>query len=556
MGVNSRKKRERREDPISRGLKAEVRGRKLGVERSNWEAALARRGPVALHEGLISRANQRWSNLESSAQLLATAACHSVSRCIQVDWLLHRLGCSLQGHPARLMGGLGHIRWTADNMASFARLAMTGGFVGAAAVARSQIERWTLDLARLRSVRNEGEMEEYMARCWAPYRASPHWGWSLQSEILHGRGHGVDAALWEASGLMEPGVDAGYRALGLVSTVSLSLDLTIAHVWTLLSSHALGHGVVSERTALGDWHPPDLASFGFRRLWIPALWPLNLANVASPPMDELRKIPRLYENTLSAINSWPPLVPKPSQLASLAYLSRRGRFVETAAIGFENEKKLVGERFQPEALMSRELLHTQVCEMAGLAALWGRVGDPCATSLAVAASAIRSSFLLWLEDDPQSMICLRTGLEATARARAWRMKPAKAELLAARGSSSTPRDWMDAAGWRRLGLLVRSLGDFAHVTERTFNNLEEAYEILNRLQMAGAGGLATARGHALGRVTYLLAVETREYLKPLSLPLADAFAQLVGEQTEDDAEANIEKWFNHALGLRQEFQVR
>ncbi len=64
------------------------------------------------------------------------------------------------------------------------------------------------------------------------------------------------------------------------------------------------------------------------------------------------------------------------------------------------------------------------------------------------------------------MGCLRCVVEQVARARTWRLRPDRARKIEA-NPNSTPRDWIEGAGWLRLSLLNRALGEFAHGSTQT-----------------------------------------------------------------------------------------
>jgi hypothetical protein len=124
------------------------------------------------------------------------------------------------------------------------------------------------------------------------------------------------------------------------------------------------------------------------------------------------------------------------------------------------------------------------------------------------------------------MAVLRTVLEQTARMRVWRLKPTKAFKLE---THSTPRDWLEAAGWKRLASLNSALGDFAHVTARS--DWETARIVLTEIQDAPAPEEApfTARRSALELVTSLLAIEASEQSQSLRPKLYEPLRELFYE---------------------------
>src|SRR5665647_3936431 len=117
-------------------------------------------------------------------------------------------------------------------------------------------------------------------------------------------------------------------------------------------------------------------------------------------------------------------------------------------------------------------------------------------AMLVIGSGIRSTQWLWLEDDDRAMAVLRCVLEQVARSRTWRLKPEKARLLEER-SETTPRDWLENAGWRRLSPLNRALGEFAHVRPSRRWNAARALLASLQLDVDEDTAIFTARGAAL-----------------------------------------------------------
>lgn len=433
---------------------------------------------------------------------------------------------------------------------------MAGGFVGAASIARAQIELWTLDLARRQNIKAEDDAATYMKKCWAPYGASPFPAWSLLSEIIHGREPGLSAIEWDSEFLLECDLtknppDRGTVAgINVISTVSFAMDLVLLHVWSLVRSVAAEQSCaeVSSLETLVRWCAPALSNF--RQLWVPALWQLDLDTLEHGAINTIKEVGASYQSRLAS-SPWP--VSNQGELACLSLLSRRARAIETSERTFAAERRTLGPEFSPLRLHGKDVTKILVCEMAGLVSRWTATSG--AKSLAIAASAMRSAYLFWLEDDPKSMACLRTVLESLARARAWRLKPHKAEKLDAAPDATTPRDWVNEAGWRRLAVLLKSLGDFSHVSERTNRTLEDAYRDLTRLQEwrpAPSSGVQTARGHTLEMLVYVMALEVVEWLALRSQPLAHAFETLLPFADKAELEQRVERWLNHAWQVRKE----
>ena len=114
------------------------------------------------------------------------------------------------------------------------------------------------------------------------------------------------------------------------------------------------------------------------------------------------------------------------RLGLLAFLDRRARAHRVALQSFKTtlaaspdfhdmDEVKFGVRLQVERI-------NVICELAGLVALWTR--DATVRNVAgTAASALRTSLWLWLEDDDRAMATLRVVLEMTARLQVTRGKP-------------------------------------------------------------------------------------------------------------------------------------
>jgi hypothetical protein len=108
--------------------------------------------------------------------------------------------------------------------------------------------------------------------------------------------------------------------------------------------------------------------------------------------------------------------------------------------------------------------------------------------------------LLWLEDTDVAMGCVRSVLEQTSRARAWRLNPAKATKLEHGLVVPAPGRWVESAGWGHISLLSSALGEFAHTLWP--DGVAHARKLLGSLQITDYEFPEyTARGEALdGRV--------------------------------------------------------
>jgi len=211
---------------------------------------------------------------------------------------------------------------------------------------------------------------------------------------------------------------------------------------------------------------------------------------------------------------------------------------------------MLGEAFQEDSLTSRGTAWGVLAEAASLLASWLDDPERCAAMLVIG-SGIRSTQWLWLEDDDRAMAVLRCVLEQVARSRTWRLKPEKARLLEER-SETTPRDWLENAGWRRLSPLNRALGEFAHV--RPSSRWNAARELLASLQLDVDEDTAifTARGAALDFVSMLAAEEVVASMREVSAEVAAAVESGFGELglLGDGSAQEIEQRFTHIWAQR------
>lgn len=228
-------------------------------------------------------------------------------------------------------------------------------------------------------------------------------------------------------------------------------------------------------------------------------------------------------------------------------MSRRLRAIAWAIKAFDEEKQQVG-RLNPEVIETKEFAYVIIAETAGVLARW--LGGSISDALVAASGALRAAYWLWLEDDDRSMILARTVVEQAARLRTWRLKPEKAALLEVQPTSI--RDWLQAAGWRRLSILNRSLGEFAHVSMKSkWSGAREALaEIQLRDSTEGSAPLQTARGNALDEVAFAFGSELAYLARTYHGPLAAAFESVLPYEDIDRPEARIDEWLQRCWSHR------
>lgn len=231
----------------------------------------------------------------------------------------------------------------------------------------------------------------------------------------------------------------------------------------------------------------------------------------------------------------------------------RFRALMTAKSAYRLEEALLSDRFGENPIEELSAAAVLVGEMAALLASWLR-HDPARGSAAdafvVCASALRSAEWLWLEDDPRAMGCLRCVMEQLARVRTWRKKPNHALKIEAR-PDSTPRDWMRCASWRRLSLVNRALGEFAHGS--TTASWDLARQALVEIQEdADTDELAqfTGRTNALSALIFLVSVECAAWVDSFGSSLGEAYRNVTRIDAVQ-ADQAIEMLLNRAWEKRE-----
>jgi hypothetical protein len=229
-------------------------------------------------------------------------------------------------------------------------------------------------------------------------------------------------------------------------------------------------------------------------------------------------------------------------------LERRGRAVQRARDAFGAEQEFFGDEFDPQSLEVRIFQNIAIGEAAFLAAGWASGQE--ADALRTAAAALQSGWWLWLEDTDDAMTCVRGVLEQTCRARAHRVKPARAARIEAMGAAASTARWLETAGWRRLAVLGRALGEFAHISFRArWTGAREALTALQEQDVPRPD--TTARRHALEVSAYLLAHEVAARFDAACPAVGTAFRARVTQLGVDEHERQIEELLQRSLKLRR-----
>jgi hypothetical protein len=504
---------------------------------------------------------------------------------------LDRLGCNRDRLPAAYGGEwIDHVAWGVDSVLAAVRFLLCGQVVGAAVLARSQLERWTMNLAFNVGVsRTSGESSSQFAqRTWSlaagnavvrrsgldpesvverdsaddadepprefgvPIPIEPslgvHPGLIMNglSELLHGR-HSGGACMWESHRLLDPdGWDAQCseaQAL-ILDALSLVCMRLRACVCTLLEAE-------HPARARGLMELPLRAPAGREPLAGAALWPVNELLVRNPKIGG--SAARASDALAALVRGERPAgrLFRDDEMVQLAYLDHRHRAIHSATKAFELERERLGE-LNWENFRGRELANIITAETLALLADW--LEEPhAAVAAACASSALRSAHWLWLEDDDRAMAALRCVLEQAARMRTWLHKPNRAAPLETRPTTA-PKDWLDRAGWARLHTLNRALGELSHARHesRWFGAVELLAE-LQRDSVPDAELILTARGSALRMVMHLAAREAQLAVQDLNAELGHSLLDLFERSgiVTDEVEAHLNSWLARNLDLKQ-----
>jgi hypothetical protein len=539
-------------EAIRRAAASEELGRGVEADVTAYERLVAMHGRDGMAAALVARANRRWAAISLQIALPGSFVLPRLARLPSIDAALSELGVvyPIDGtpgvNPAVYAGDWPyHVRWGADSAVVAARFLMLGQGVGAAAVLRQALERWTENRAfALGLTIAAGEPKAaFYDRVWrggTELRLNIELLYVQLSELLHGRGMLVPIIEWETAELCES--DPPPDVLAALAVLADLGSLVLQQITACTLDLAHGAGRTDLETLLIEWprtsEPPGQAACD---TVLPALWPLTPTLLSGDVVMELAVSAEVYERQIANIGSGDRL--PLAALAVLAFLHRRHRATQAAVAAFEEEERLVGRKLNWRSLSDREARYLLVNETAAIAGRW--VGAEVGAALAFAASAMRSAFVLWLEDDNRAMIAVRAALEAAARARTWRTKPAKAAALSAKGARASPRDWLAAAGWRRFGVLNVALGELSHVGYNA--RWDGALEALAAAQPAPSEDMPaihTGRGSVLDVVQYLVGAEAVIQLTQLSPELGTTARSILGIGA--DPEVLIERWLQIA----------
>lgn len=590
-------------------MRADTRGRGVPPTVEAYEQ-VCEAGVDRLISTLIARYTKRMDRIQQYPDQIKFPMLDCLGPITMLDAALRRFGANPGRAPCDYGGEWpDHLLWGVDSAVAAVRLMLCGQFVGAATIARNQMERWLLHRAHnagLSQLPGESTLE-YVARVWStPDYFSERWFTSEEpaaafvddeagradepatdhehilltdgsevcpallygymSELMHGRLL-LDGPRWEADGLLEgetPPDELWVVIRVIADTITLCLRQVRLAALTIAAERRDAAVIQYLETPLDrfssanhDESDPEEAAASSARSAIGE-------ELRSPPMftlaplqpneglqpSQVAKAQEMSDIFEKALKGRPARrLFRDDEMTTLAFSWHRNRSIKTAQRALDHESTIFGESFKDRSLSGRTVRWLVLGEAASLLSQWHPTPEQAA-ALAVVGSGIRSTHWLWLEDDDRAMAVLRCVFEQTARCRTWRIKRTKAARLEAR-ASTTPRDWLEAAGWRRLAALNTALGEFAHV--KSFTQWDIARELLTQFQRDADPEQArfTARGAAIEFVTMLVAEEVAasagEVSPAIASRISEAFDHL---NLLPDAHLSVEEQFNHIWAIR------
>lgn len=538
------------------GLKAEQRGRKVEPTVDGFRRAVEDRGYDGLAEALISRHNQRMQRFVQVGVVLQQCAFPVLQGILPMQFVAEELG----SHPGRWPSHPGltwpdHLAWGLDSVSAGVRLMLAVQPIGAAVVARTQLERWSSNL-QFNSGLTHGPGEatdSFLSRLWtSPSAPNPQRRTSVGglfadlSEVLHGRGPLMSLVWLDVADVTAAPTDDHLR---LMDTISDAQVVCLTQLRECLTTAAMEN----ERSALAN------VAASIRLIEPAAAWVPDVATTVIPLIPThfsalegpLGSLATAHVRTIRQLRTGEPREHAAEAWPLFAFGHHRFRALTTASRAFEHERELLGEKFGENGI---EELGTEAVlsgEMAAMLAVWLRDSSTdllAADAFAVCASALRSAHWLWLEDDDRAMGCLRCVIEQLARARTWRLKPAKAAKLEER-SRATPRDWVEASGWRRLGLMSRALGEFAHGSTGVDWNLARDALVVLQAEPDEQLSRFTGRTHAFSVLVHLLSMECAAWVDRFDADVGAAYRRVI-RVTDDQAASALEALMQRAWNAR------
>lgn len=579
MGRQSRAKRDRRNTggfrssdarrQKSYGLWLQQRGSRLGPTLAAYAEAADVDGASWIRQRLLATHNIRMSTCGRLPPDYLALCWKPLGNLTFLYAGLRQAGAEVGAHPAAYADGWPeHLRWGLDSVQQAVRLLLVGQLVGAAVLARGQLERWTENRAHnVGASKLSGESaEDFAERVWGlnplafvgrqmavedtAFLEGRHLapGQIMQGlhRVIHAELH-IDAMDWSNEGFSGDLPDGALAAASLVSNALILVTKQLRTcVSTLLQEQGNSSAVAMSRAQ--PYIPPVAMSP------IPAsLWPVNFLLVQESGITV--QVERSAANYEAIFNGERPAgrLYNDAEMMMLCFTHYRARCIEAASAAFDAEAEYLGTTLTLEGFSGTETPPVMVSEMAAALSYWLPKGTPEQAAAAAISDALRGSYWLWLEDDNRAMATLRVVLEQVARLKVWRLKPQHGPSLESIGK---PSRWSAKAGIGRLAALNRALGEFSHFRPQI--HWGDAFNLLVDLNHGVSPDEApkTARRSAFEVVTRLAAREICEQVRCLDSSVADAFATISLEvfAAGPEVDARVDAYLNNANSFRsQEF---
>ena len=241
------------------------------------------------------------------------------------------------------------------------------------------------------------------------------------------------------------------------------------------------------------------------------------------------------------------------ELTTLAFAAHRYSSALAAQQALDAERERLGAQFNAHSLTQRGLGYVLVAEISALCSRWNQPLAHLSAPAALISSTIRRAYWMWLEDDDPGDGSPAVHLRADGHTAGLAPQAHQGRAALNERASTMPKDWLQAAGWKRLAALNRGLSEYAHSYEGS--RWDGARQLFAALHVEpGEDALFKARGSALDFVTSLAA---REVIRVIgaqqSTELATAFVDMLAKShiTVDLDDTSLNSVLDHIWVHRQ-----
>ena len=464
--------------------------------------------------------------------------------------------------PAHLSQWPTPLAWGIDSTTCAIRLLLAGQVVGAAIIARQQLERWTLLLAAVYGA-EQGQhesAERFIGRTWelrtaeilgeytadvcatgrfddfddaARTASGPNdgyhehfWGsstgreicppatWRYLTDLIDGT-RGRNCIEWETLHRLDPAFTPS-DADDTVQGVSDALELCIIHLRLAAADWC---DVVRDHQRAGEppasLRNPAEANYASEDALLPRPHQVPQLAPAIAPLTQTQLLTWANEEYLASIYTQYKAFVSGGPFATARTVDEVTKmgFVAHRFARFLSAAMELDEDWKVPALVKHHLHkhfdtlspYMLTSEMAALAARWNQSRPELASAAMLISSTLRSGYWLWLEGDDRGMGILRSTLAHAARFHTWHFDPRLARELES-ADLTAPTDWMQATNWPHIGQLDAALYEFAHANQDSrIDGAAAIYPSLN--PRADEQMVRLARQEVLDDVTRLAAAE-------------------------------------------------